>query len=345
MVPTALIAVALSTCTSPQATPSPVSADEMVQLLEGLVPEGKLSAQHGRGQTRGEKPGPPPSAELVLERNGRAAKVQVTLSRYPVPLPPAISECPETAYRPLSRCTQTLLPGGASLVLDQSPKDEKYPSGARHASALLTQKDGRRVIVTQAGDPRGKNPAEDTPLPLTPKQLTVVATSQVWDPHTRALPEPAADIPTSPPVSKMAAQQISSLIMRLLPRGLEAERSRGSQDFGHVIVDDGHGKSLVAATVQQWPHHESSLDEVFKKADILPDGTRMISRKGPAARGGKGTVRWEVDTLSKNGVRVVVSAVNARAYQLPANRANPALSLEQLRRIAIDPAWQTVDGS
>ncbi|MEU1393126.1 MULTISPECIES: hypothetical protein [unclassified Nonomuraea] len=40
----------------------------------------------------------------------------------------------------------------------------------------------------------------------------------------------------------------------------------------------------------------------------------------------------------------MISALNAGAYRLPAGRATPALTLGQLRRIALDPAWRQAIG-
>ncbi|MFD9007341.1 hypothetical protein ACFV0T_41555 [Streptomyces sp. NPDC059582] len=315
----------------------------MVHLLETLLPEGKFSAQRGQGQERGDKPGPPPSAELVFERDGRAAKVRVALTWYPVPIPDQFTQCPDSAYNPYSQCTQHTLPGGVRVVLDRSPEHEGNPSGAKLYSALVTYKDGKQVLVSQSGstNEEGDNAeVREASYPLTLEQLSEIAISTVWKPVLSAMPEPPSGGPRTGSVSRMTGQQISHLIEQLLPPGLQAAQADGSAGFGHLTVDDGHGKSLVAVNVQRWKPDDATMAQLFKKADMLPDGTLVSIRKGPALKGGKGAIQWSVDTLRKDGLRVVISAVNARAYRLPASRSEPALDIQQLQGIALDTAWE-----
>jgi hypothetical protein len=80
--------------------------------------------------------------------------------------------------------------------------------------------------------------------------------------------------------------------------------------------------------------------ELFKDADKLPDGTLITVRKAPPSQGGKHAIEWTVDTYSEDGLRVVISSVNARAYNLPAGRPTPALDIEQLKKIALDAVWK-----
>ena len=46
-----------------------------------------------------------------------------------------------------------------------------------------------------------------------------------------------------------------------------------------------------------------------------------------------------MDTLRTDGRRVVVSAFNSGAQETPATRQTPALTMRQLRAIALSPAW------
>ncbi|AWW41997.1 hypothetical protein [Streptomyces cadmiisoli] len=344
-----LSAVVLAGCTSidadgqsPTSAPTPVSAQRMVSLLENLLPEGKFSSQQGKGL--GDKSGPPPSAQLVFDRGGRAAKVTVILNKYPVPVPEQVMRCPDTAYHPYSQCTETQLPGGAVLVRDQSPKNEDDPSGARLFSTLLAYKDGGHVYVSEVGDPGDKTAAGDTPLPLTLKQISDIATSSAWKPVLSSIPAPPSGARTES-APRMTGEQISRTIEHLLPADLHASRRGGSEGFGHIVVDDSRGKSLVTSNVQRWKPDDSGMTELFKKAATLPDGTRIRINKRAAPRGGKGAVEWSVDALRKNGLRVVISAVNARAYGLPPDRSEPALDIRQLKQMALDPVWQRSSGS
>ncbi|MFI5998157.1 hypothetical protein ACIBAC_40670 [Streptomyces sp. NPDC051362] len=332
---TALGTVVLAGCSSSPAS-TEVSAQEMVQRLESLLPPGKVSGQQGQGQNG--KPGtPPPSAQLVLGEGGKAVQVAVTLNRYPLPVPAQFSQCPDAAYHPYSQCTHSSLPGGAQLVLDQSPQDEANPSGSKRRTVLLTSKQGAQVAVSEVSS--GKRAAGDSTLPLSLKQLSAIATSNKWKTALTVIPTPPASTKKGS-VPQLTGPQISGLIKKLLPPGLHAAHQGGSEGFGHLVVDDGHGKSLVAVNTQRWKPHDPAMTKLFKQAETLPDGTRISLKKGPASQGGQDSVEWSVDTIRKDGLRVVISALNAAAYQLPADRSEPALTTKQLKAIALDTAWQ-----
>ena len=313
------------------------SGQNMVHLLETLLPRGEFSAQQGQGLS--DKTGPPPSVRLIFDQDGRAAKVTVVLNRVPVPVPTQLSDCPDTAYHPYSHCTPTLLSGGAGLVLDQSPQDEDKPSDADILSALLTYKDGKQVFVSEVGSSNETPAARNNSLPLTLKQLSGIATSTVWKPILAVMPAPPS-APRTGSIPRMSHEQITHIIKTLLPATLHPAQEGGSIGFGHVVVDDSRGESLVAVNVQRWKPDDPKMMGLFKNSDVAPDGTRISIRKGPSYNGGRGAVEWSVDTFRTDGLRVVVSAVNARAYKLPASRSEPALSIEQLKQIALDATWQ-----
>ncbi|MGW1544743.1 hypothetical protein ACWCPM_31755 [Streptomyces sp. NPDC002309] len=337
---TGLGITALAGCGSSPAGPpagDAASSRQMVQLLETLLPDGEKSARQGQGVTA--NGGPSPFAELVFGRGGQSARVQVVLNWNPVPVPAMLSECPDSAYHPYSRCTKTALPAGASLVRDESPMDQKDPSGAKQLTVRLTAKDGKQVFVTAADATR--TPAADRAgsFPLTLEQLAAVATSLTWRPVLAAMPEPpsgALDDRHSP----MTGPQISRLLQELLPNRLDAGQEGGSDGFGHVVVDDGKGGSLLAANVQRWKPDDPDMAALFEKAETLPDGTRVSVRKGLPEKGGKGTVEWTADVFRDNGFRVVVSALNSPAYPLSATRPDPALTTAELKEIALSPLWQ-----
>ncbi|MFE2051536.1 hypothetical protein ACFXAS_23935 [Streptomyces sp. NPDC059459] len=317
-----------------------VTAQQMVHLLETSLPEGKVAERRGNGVPQGDKPGRPPAAELLFGDGARAVKVSVQLAWYPVPVPAQLSECPDTAYHPYSRCTQRVLPDGARLVLDTSPQAEDKPAGGERHTALLTYKDGKQVSVSAVGAPTGPAPAGRAPLVLSLGQVSAVATSKVWRPALSAMPAPPSQGPQTDSASRMTGPEITRVIEQLLPKGLHADQEGGSTGFGHVVVDDGRGKSLVTVNVQRWAADDPRMERLFHDADLLPDGTRVSISEEKPLRGGKGTVQWSVDALRTDGLRVVVSSTNAPAYLLPAGRDEPALDTRMLQRIALDPAWQ-----
>ncbi|MFI9219388.1 hypothetical protein [Streptomyces werraensis] len=308
----------------------------MTHVLEALLPHGKISRTPGSRARRGEAP----SAEVVFGDGARAVNVKVHLNWYPLPVPAQVSECPDTAYHPYSRCTTVKLPDGARLVLDRSPRSEDTPDGPRQYTALVTYKDGRQVAVSETGDSEGRSATSDAPLSLSVKRLSAVATSAAWRPALAALPAPRASGAPVDSVSRMTGAHISGLAARLLPDGLRVSRKGGQSGFGHLVADDGHGGSLIAVNVQRWRADNPSMTSLFVDAETLPDGTRVTLTKAASQHGGKGAVQWTADTLRPDGLRVVISAVNAPAYLLPASRSTPVLTMRQLRDMALDPAWQ-----
>ncbi|MFE0633487.1 hypothetical protein ACFW3D_41985, partial [Streptomyces sp. NPDC058864] len=343
LVAAGLAVLTLAGCGSPHGAQRPAppvtapgSARQMLDILRTVLPEGTLSEQHGPGPAGAT--GGPPSAQVVFTRGGRAARLTVTVNRYALPVPEQFATCPDSAYHPYSRCTRARLPGGALLTQDRSPADEKHPSGAEVLTTLLTHEDGSQVFVSQGPGPSGTAAAGRTALPLTAEELAAVARSPAWKPVLPATTVPRAAPQDSSLVPRMTGLQIADTIAGLLPPGLRTAQRGGSLGFGHLTADDGDGKGLVAVNVQQWKPGNPTLDQLFHDARTLTDGTRVGVRTAPSAHGGAGAVEWTVDTLRTDGLRVVITAVNAPAYLLPATRPEPVLTTRQLQRIALAPA-------
>lgn len=146
-------------------------------------------------------------------------------------------------------------------------------------------------------------------------------------------------------VQTLPADRVTDVVTRALPKGLRVADAGGQPGFGHLTVDDGRGRCLVAVTVQRWKPGDPDIGKVFGKARELPDGTRVLTSRAPSSKGGAHAVEWRADTLTTDGLRVLVSEVNARAYRLPGTRSTPVLSLDRLVRVARDPAWGEAAGS
>ncbi|WP_145969092.1 hypothetical protein [Streptomyces hyaluromycini] len=141
----------------------------------------------------------------------------------------------------------------------------------------------------------------------------------------------------------MSALEIAHAIKTLCPSGLQITEPGGSRGFGHVVVDDGHGKTLVAVNVQQWRPGDAKMLELFKDAKNLSDHTRIKVYERPSPYGGNGAKQWTVDTFREDGLRVAITALNARAYKLPAERTEPVLTSDQLEAMALAEVWQHAD--
>ncbi|WP_406338251.1 hypothetical protein [Streptomyces sp. NBC_00649] len=97
---------------------------------------------------------------------------------------------------------------------------------------------------------------------------------------------------------------------------------QGDDGFAYVVVNDGKGASLVQINVQ--PNMSDVEDELSGSgAQTLPDGTKVVTHQGPGEKGGQGVVMWTVDTIRKDGFRVVISAFNSGAQNTAATRTTP----------------------
>ncbi|MCZ0983242.1 hypothetical protein O1L60_41085 [Streptomyces diastatochromogenes] len=283
-------------------------------------------------------------AALELKSGTGDVRVQVVVSRLPVPVSPLYSGCPDSALHPYSTCA-VRKHRGADLALDRSPVDESAPGGAQRWTAALTFADGRQVVVTEAPADRTRGRAvTGRGLPLTSRELTDIAGSPTWDPFLAALSRP--DGRPDPRVNQTApARRITETLTGLLPGALKVADRGGQLGYGHVTVDDGRGKCLVAVTVQRWKPGDSTIEDLFSAAARLPDGTRITTGRSAPKNGGKGVVEWRVDLLGRDGLRVVVSELNASAYLLPATRTTPAVSLDRLTDLVRGSAWREVAGA
>jgi len=85
---------------------------------------------------------------------------------------------------------------------------------------------------------------------------------------------------------------------------------------------------------------DDARGELFDSdSELLPDGTLVAVHKEPGEKGGKGIVMWTVDTMTPDGRRVVVSAFTSGSQEAAATRTSPALTIAQLRQVALSPQW------
>ncbi|MBT1190245.1 hypothetical protein HET69_41330 [Streptomyces sp. CJ_13] len=129
-----------------------------------------------------------------------------------------------------------------------------------------------------------------------------------------------------------------AVLESLVPKnGITVASKGGEDDYAYLVLDDGKGASLVQVNVQE--SMGEALGGRMGGAATLPDGTKVLETRQPGEKGGAGVLWWTVDTLRPDGRRVVVSAFNTGNQAKPATRKEPALTMEQLRTIALDPKW------
>ncbi|KJY33000.1 hypothetical protein [Streptomyces sp. NRRL S-495] len=314
-----------------------VSGEEVLAAFRALLPEGRVSNASAAGTDFQDRPGGggSPGAALVLDDGRGGAHITISIARLAEDDPRRKDAgCPDKKYVPYDACTESTLPDGGRLTVFQGYEYPDRRVATKRWFATLLGKDGRLIELNEwnAVSQKGGPVSRATP-PLTPEQLKAVVVDTAWDRVVTALAEP---VPVRPGGAgkEYTQEEILAITAGLLPAGLKQTETGGQPGFADFVVNDGKGKSLVEINVQDWSKDPSG-GGIFGGAETLPDGTRVVVRKQP----GK-LVRWTVDTLRPDGLRVVVSASNSGSQVTAATRTNPALTVEQLRTIALAPDWK-----
>ncbi|MFI6205837.1 hypothetical protein ACIBAI_05480 [Streptomyces sp. NPDC051041] len=333
-----------SAAAAPTAAPAPAefSGADLVRTLKGLLPKGGFGEESARGS--GAQPGP--SVRLVYDDGKGAAAISVSLDRIEPGSERAreTTRCPDRALVPHDSCTTSRLPDGSVLMLFQGYEYPDRRVDTKWWNAELVTPEGQHVSVSEWNAPAQKDAAttREEP-PLSPARLKRVATAKVWREVVDSIPKRPRPTATPGTPQQVPGRAVGETLAGLLPEDVEVV-ARGGQDGGYAyaVVDDGRGESFVQINVQ--PGMSDAAGDLYGSAETLPDGTLVATRQGPGDRAD--LVMWTVDTLRTdarhNGLRVVVSAFNAGSQQADATRDTPALTMAELRRIALSPKWLEV---
>ncbi|WP_369172062.1 hypothetical protein AB5J49_30460 [Streptomyces sp. R28] len=334
-----------SVADQPSGTPSPsiapVTGRELIETLEELLPEGKVSGRESRGA---EKPLLAPYAHLVHDDGKGPGAIGVSLDRVEPGSDQArqTTDCPDKAFVPYDSCVATRLPDGSLLKLFQGYEYPDRRVDTKLWSADLVTPTGQHVHLSEwnAAAEKGAPISRPNP-PLSTAQLKELVTAQVWRGYVDSIPEdPKKPTATATPdaPAEQSVESILGTVVPLLPEGVKVVE-KGS-DYSYLVVDDGKGRSLVQIDVQ---HGMGDLaDELFgEDAETLPDGTKVATRQSGGDKGVDGAVMWTVDTLrtGTDGFRVAISAFNSGTQHDAPTRETPALTMKQLREIALSPEW------
>ncbi|MFI2430631.1 hypothetical protein [Streptomyces sp. NPDC018693] len=323
------------------ATPSGVTAEQMMSTVKSLLPEGDVSQERSEGT---EKPMMMPFASFVFDDGKGAAAMSVNLDRVEPGSEDArlFGTCPDKRLTDYDDCSVQRLPDGSVLrILQTYEYSDRREDTKVWYGDLITAK-GQRVTLGEWNAPAEKGePVSRPEPPLSPEQLKSFVTAKEWLALIDAIPE--EDKPTAAPAEPPAGiggQRIVVTLTGLLPQGVKVV-DKGSQDseYAYVVVDDGKGESFVQINVQ--PDMSDVRHQLFGAgSETLDDGTQVATRQG---RGEKADlVMWTVDTMRPDGRRVVISAFNSGTQKDPATRETPALTMEQLRNIALSPRWEAL---
>ncbi|MGX1272079.1 hypothetical protein [Streptomyces phaeoluteigriseus] len=330
-------------------TVPPVSADEMVRTLTRLLPEGEVTP----GEARGTDSSLPPLAQVVFDDGKGPGSVSLLVDRVRGggdAFDPAseVAPCPDVPLPDagLDSCVTQPLPDGSVVTLTQGYEYPDRRADTKAWSADLVTPDGTRVSVSEwnAAAQKGEPVSRPEP-PLSIEQLKTLAAANEWRRVADAIPEetrkpsPSSGGSTGDATS-YEGRRILAILTQSLPDGAKVVSSDSEEtEFAYAVVNDGKGESYVQVNLQ---HNMSDAAGALygSGAETLPDGTRVATRQGPGEKGGEGVVMWTVDTMRTHGMRVVISAFNSGSQTTAATRPEPALSIAQLRKIALSPQWE-----
>ncbi|MFE2142491.1 hypothetical protein ACFXA3_12200 [Streptomyces sp. NPDC059456] len=314
-----------------------VPADQMAAVFKKLLPKGQLSDIEARGTA--DEVGP--SVSGVYDDGQGKAAIGVSLTRTDPSGRSAaeLLKCPDGNVVEHDACELDTLPDGGRIQLF---KGYEYPDRREPTKlwrAILVTPEGYQVDVQEWNAPaeKGAKVSRVDP-PLNASQLKEFAISTLWRPALGDLPAAGAEpqSPATPPTVADAGVILESLLPQ---SGLTVTGKGGSGDYGYLVLDDGKGASFVQVNAQQGMGPALAARFGAPDATTLPDGTKVVAEQQPGEKGGANVVMWTVDTLRPNGLRVVISAFNSGNQNKAATRKEPALTMEELRRIALDPKW------
>uniref|UniRef100_A0AAU2V961 LigA protein n=1 Tax=Streptomyces sp. NBC_00003 TaxID=2903608 RepID=A0AAU2V961_9ACTN len=340
----------------PSPTDGPIGGEKKVALFKSLLPPGTVTEEQGSGPGDPEASGKPGASDKpggsskasvsgVFDDGNGPGLVALGVSRVD---PAAESSreqvaCPAKAFVDYDSCqTEQRADGSRYMLLQGYEYPDRREATKNWRAVLLTPK-GILVDASEWNAPaeKGARVSRDTP-PLTAGQLKALVISPKWLSVADALraPQKADKSVGRGPGSGPSAEAVQKQLIALLPagKGLKVGEKGGQDGYAFVVVDDGKGKSLVQINVQ------SGMSDVSPEGttSTLPDGTVVGLAKKPGEKSGAGVVMWIADTVRPDGFRVVISAFNTGNQNKAATRAEPALTLNELKAIALDPRWATL---
>ncbi|MFJ7199712.1 MULTISPECIES: hypothetical protein [unclassified Streptomyces] len=314
-----------------------LSAQQVIERLEGLLPEGKISGRAGRGTA--DRFGP--SAHLVFDDGEGKAAIGVSVGAVDPDGMEAEQqlECPDKTFVPYDSCRNETLADGSRLMVLRGYEYADKRVDTKWWHAYLVTPDGYTVDASEWNAPAEKGAAVSrAEPPLTSEQLKGLVVSEEWRPVMNALGKAAPEPVRQPPAQGQDGQAILRKLKSLLPVSAKVASERGDEGYAYVVVNDGKGASLVQINVQ--PNMSDVEGELFGAGtEVLPDGTKVVTRQGPGEKGGAGVVMWTADTIRTDGLRVVVSTFNSGSQNAKATRQTPALTVQQLKEIATSGKW------
>ncbi|GAA1944491.1 hypothetical protein [Kitasatospora viridis] len=333
--------------------PAPVTGEQMLALLKQRVPAGfqpGTSIVQGAVNNPNVKADGPFALLNVTDGQGQGA-VSINVRVFPNPLDLSLSglTC-STTPDPNTACTRVQLADNSYL---RTIKRTNVFAGDTmlNWSADLERPDGLVVTAASSNEtPNGAKAGRPTP-PLSTDQLAALAQDQVWQSVTTGVKSGLSDIdPTAGSSRPVPLQQILGTAAALLPNGLTELTPGGEDSFASFQVNDGHGKSLVRVTVEDWSSFQpgrfsgGDITTEFTGATTEPDGTKVLTSHDDPFANYRGVVRNEARILTPNKLLIGIESFNSTDFKGGVTRPQPPLTVDQLTAMALSPSWRTPAG-
>ncbi|MFE6747187.1 hypothetical protein ACFVGM_15135 [Kitasatospora purpeofusca] len=351
----------------PAAEP-PMSGDDVVRLVVGLLPPGAVS------DVTASTPGKPhPSADprramgLFNYDDGKGVSSIHYFVERGVRTPEQTAVCNPRVV-PEDPCDRTVRPDGSVLLIDKS-RDPNF-DGQRSWRGVYARPDGTVITLVEFnGSP--VSPTRELP-PLDAAQLAAVVTAPEWGKVVAAIPaspnapEPSAsERPPSTPAASTAPPspgaaspgtaspapgdslpELASVLAGLLPTGAK-EVGREAENGAVTVEYEGRTSRLTVHVEPAGPRGvefkkgvEEGPPTPLEVRQKLPDGTLIVMNQfGNGKTAVDPLLHWVVWVYYPNGRSVLISEGNGeddRTYR----PGQPALSVEQLRAMVMAPDWR-----
>ncbi|MCF3960796.1 hypothetical protein [Streptomyces fuscigenes] len=323
------------------ATPAVFTGQQMIAALRRVMPAGSMTGVEATGV---DAPGGP-AVSLVFDDHKGPAAMSLVIEGANGDGNATASDrvtCPDKGVVPYEDCSTSTLPDKSRLMI---MKGYEYPDRRAETklwTATLATPDGGTVEVQEWNAPTEKDsPVSRPEPPLSAAELRKLVDSDAWHEPLRQLAGRHTRSPEPPPVAQGPdGAALRKTVRSLLPAGVKVTGQGTGDDGGYtyLLVDDGKGVTRLEINVQ--PDMSDARSDLFGAGSTtLPDGTDVSRSKTPGEKGGSGMVMWKADTLRPDGLRVVVFESNGAQQFGPKTRTTPALSLDELTKIATSKQW------
>ncbi|MFI8460307.1 hypothetical protein [Kitasatospora sp. NPDC085464] len=316
--------VATPTTAQPSA-PNVVTGDEVLATLRALLPKGETTQGKGRGTDDEQTKGTFAAADVVFDDGRGKSLIQIGIQKHR-PGQGQPNSCPaDLKLAQLDSCTGTTLPDGSRLQLLQGYEYPDKRATTKEWHALLTGPDGREISLSEWNAAAEKGAPDSRPEPpLTLDQLKAIVTDKSWDRVVASVGFDGVDVTALDP--GLSLEEREATLTRLLPPGVTVTGRSGSPLAATFQLAQGQTTGSVVLRVEN--RAKSADEQAYKDALTLPDGNKVLTRGGPD---GADKMPLTVNALHPNGIAVT-------AAQGPSGK--PLLTEEQLRAIALSPAWK-----